>query len=146
MRISTWKTALRRGLVIPVIPLMGFYLQPAVGGRVLSYRFWRRFVELECVVAIKIAPFDRYATLDVLRAVADSGRGGEMALYTGNDDSIVADLLTRYQGVRMAGGLLGHWAYWTRNAVRLLERGQGLGRTGGTIPRSLLRLGAETTG
>jgi dihydrodipicolinate synthase/N-acetylneuraminate lyase len=128
-----------------VIPLMGFYLQPAVGGRVLSYRFWRRFVELERVVAIKIAPFDRYATLDVLRAVLDSGRGGEIALYTGNDDSIVADLLIRHRGVRMAGGLLGHWAYWTRNAVRLVDRVRRLNGAGGKIPRSLLRLGAETT-
>ena len=124
-----------------VMPLMGFYLQPAVGGRVLSYRFWRRFVEIENVVAIKIAPFDRYATLDVLRAVAGSGRAGEIALYTGNDDGIVADLLTEYRGVRIVGGLLGHWAYWTRNAVRLLDRVHRRG----TIPRSLLRLGAETT-
>jgi dihydrodipicolinate synthase/N-acetylneuraminate lyase len=128
-----------------VIPLMGFYLQPAVGGRALSYRFWRRFVELERVVAIKIAPFDRYATLDVLRAVADSGRAREIALYTGNDDSIIADLLTRYRGVRMSGGLLGHWALWTRNAVRLLDRVHHLGGAERRIPTSLLRLGAETT-
>jgi dihydrodipicolinate synthase/N-acetylneuraminate lyase len=127
------------------IPLMGFYLQPAVGGRALSYRFWRRFVELESVVAIKIAPFDRYATLDVLRAVADSGRAGEIALYTGNDDSIVADLLTGYGGMRMVGGLLGHWAYWTRGAVRLLERVRGVIRAGGRIPSALLRLSAEIT-
>lgn len=103
-----------------VIPLMGFYLQPAVGGRRLSYRFWRRFVELESVVAIKIAPFNRYDTLDVVRAVADAGRAREIALYTGNDDSIVVDLLTRFPGgLRMVGGLLGHWAYWTRKAVAL---------------------------
>jgi len=106
-----------------VIPLMGFYLQPAVGGRRLSYRFWRRFVELPSVVAIKIAPFNRYATLDVIRAVTDAGRAGEIALYTGNDDSIVVDLLTPYPGgARMVGGLLGHWAFWTRKAARLLER------------------------
>jgi hypothetical protein len=106
-----------------VIPLMGFYLQPAVGGRRLSYRFWRRFVEIESVVAIKIAPFNRYDTLDVTRAVADAGRQKEIALYTGNDDSIVVDLLTPYPGgARMVGGLLGHWAFWTRKAVRLLDR------------------------
>jgi len=106
-----------------VIPLMGFYLQPAVGGRRLSYRFWRRFVELPSVVAIKIAPFNRYATLDVIRAVTDAGRAGEVALYTGNDDSIVVDLLTPYPGgARMVGGLLGHWAFWTRNAVKLHRR------------------------
>jgi dihydrodipicolinate synthase/N-acetylneuraminate lyase len=106
-----------------VIPLMGFYLQPTVGGRNLSYRFWRRFVELPSVVAIKIAPFNRYATLDVIRAVVDAGRQPDIALYTGNDDSIVTDLLTPYPGgARMVGGLLGHWAFWTRKAVALLSK------------------------
>jgi len=106
-----------------VIPLMGFYLQPAVGGRKLSYRFWRRFVELPSVVAIKIAPFNRYDTWDVVRAVVDAGRAGEIALYTGNDDNIVIDLLTTYPGgARMVGGLLGHWAFWTRRAVQLLQK------------------------
>jgi dihydrodipicolinate synthase/N-acetylneuraminate lyase len=111
--------------VASVIPVFGFYLQPAVGGRVLPYEFWRRFAEIENVVAIKIAPFNRYQTLDVLRAVAESGRADEIALYTGNDDSIVVDLLTpfRFGGrtVRIAGGLLGHWAVWTRRAVELLD-------------------------
>ena len=128
-----------------VIPLMGFYLQPAVGGRALSYRFWRRFVELESVVAIKIAPFDRYATLDVLRAVADSGRAGEIALYTGNDDSIVSDLLTGYAGVRMVGGLLGHWAYWTRKAVRLLTRVRRIAARRRPVPLRLCVLASEIT-
>ena len=106
-----------------VIPLMGFYLQPAVGGRILSYRFWRRFVELPSVMAIKIAPFNRYQTLDVVRAVADAGRIGDIALYTGNDDNILLDLLTPWPGgARMAGGLLGHWAFWTRSAVKLHRR------------------------
>src|SRR6266481_200952 len=82
--------------VAAVIPLFGFYLQPAVGGRILPYEFWRTFAEIENVVAIKMAPFNRYQTLDVVRAVAESGRGGEIALYTGNDDSIVTDLLTEY--------------------------------------------------
>ena len=105
------------------IPLMGFYLQPAVGGRKLSYRFWRRFVELPSGVAIKIAPFNRYDTGDVVRAVVDAGRAGEIALYTGNDDNIVIDLLTTYPGgARMVGGLLGHWAFWTRRAVQLLQK------------------------
>jgi len=112
--------------VAEVIPLFGFYLQPAVGGRVLSYNFWRRFVEIPNVVAIKIAPFDRYRTLDVMRAVADAGRTGDIALYTGNDDNIVADLITEYdfaaeqKPVRLVGGLLGHWAVWVRPAVEML--------------------------
>jgi dihydrodipicolinate synthase/N-acetylneuraminate lyase len=108
------------------MPVFGFYLQPAVGGRVLPYEFWRKFVEIENVVAIKMAPFNRYQTLDVVRAVAESGRAGDIALYTGNDDSIVADLLTPFrfgnQTVRIVGGLLGHWSVWTRRAVEFLER------------------------
>ncbi len=111
--------------VAAIIPVFGFYLQPAVGGRVLPYAFWRRFVEIDNVVAIKIAPFNRYQTLDVVRAVAESGRAGEIALYTGNDDSILYDLLTEFRfggvTVRIVGGLLGHWAVWTRRAVELLE-------------------------
>lgn len=108
------------------IPPFGFYLQPAAGGRLLSYSFWRRFVELPNVVAIKIAAFNRYQTLDVVRALAESGRQNEIALYTGNDDHIVGDLLTEYRfengrSVHFAGGLLGHWACWTRRAVQLLD-------------------------
>ncbi len=109
-----------------VIPLFGFYLQPAVGGRLLPYSFWRRAAELECLVAIKIAPFNRYQTIDVVRAVAESGRAREIALYTGNDDNIVADLLTPFHfgGVtlRIRGGLLGQWAVGTRSTVSLLRR------------------------
>jgi len=112
--------------VASVIPLFGFYLQPAVGGRILPHEFWRQFVEIENVVAIKTAPFNRYQTLDVVRAVAESGRANEIALYTGNDDNIVVDLLTPFQfgtqTLRVAGGLLGHWAVWTRRAAELLER------------------------
>jgi dihydrodipicolinate synthase/N-acetylneuraminate lyase len=112
--------------VADVIPVFGFYLQPVVGGRVLPYEFWRAFAEIPNVVAVKMAPFNRYQTLDVIRAVADSGRAGEIALYTGNDDNIVLDLLTphRFGGttLRIAGGLLGHWAVWTKRAVELLER------------------------
>ena len=112
--------------VASVIPLFGFYMQPAVGGRVLPYEFWRKFVEIENVVAVKMAPFNRYQTLDVVRALAESGRAGEIALYTGNDDNIVVDLLTPFrfgnQTMRIAGGLLGHWAVWTRRVVELLDR------------------------
>jgi dihydrodipicolinate synthase/N-acetylneuraminate lyase len=113
-----------------VIPLFGFYLQPGVGGRPLELEFWRRFLELESVVAIKVAPFNRYQTLAVMRALAESGREAEVALYTGNDDNIVADLLTDFRlrtphrtvSIQFAGGLLGHWAAWTRRAVELLEQ------------------------
>jgi len=110
--------------VAEIVPLVGFYLQPAVGGRRLPFGFWRRFAEIENVVAVKIAPFNRYQTLDVVRAVAESGRD-DVALYTGNDDNIVADLLTpfpfRVNGEprirRIVGGLLGQWSVWTRAAV-----------------------------
>jgi dihydrodipicolinate synthase/N-acetylneuraminate lyase len=134
------------------IPLFGFYLQPAVGGRVLSFKFWRRFVEIPNVVAIKIAPFNRYQTLDVVRAVAEAGCGGGIALYTGNDDTIVADLLTKHAvptatGVvrlQIVGGLLGHWACWTHTAVKLLEECKAA-RGSETIPARLLTLGAQVT-
>jgi dihydrodipicolinate synthase/N-acetylneuraminate lyase len=115
--------------IADVIPVFGFYLQPAVGGRALGWRFWRELAEVPGVVAVKIAPFDRYATLEVVRAVADSGRT-DIALYTGNDDAILADLMTPFPCVvrgrkvtrRIVGGLLGQWAVWTRRAVELLER------------------------
>jgi dihydrodipicolinate synthase/N-acetylneuraminate lyase len=130
------------------IPLFGFYLQTAAGGRVLSHRFWRRFVEIPNVIAIKIAPFNRYQTLDVVRAVVESGRAGEIALYTGNDDSIVVDLLTEYAigGMRVpiVGGLLGHWACWTRKAVELLDECKRV-RVSKAVPASLLRLAAQVT-
>jgi dihydrodipicolinate synthase/N-acetylneuraminate lyase len=106
-----------------VMPIVGFYLQSAVGGRIFPYEFWRQFAEIESVVAIKIAPFHRYATQDVLRGVIASGRSGAITLYTGNDDHIVLDLLSpfTYEGttVRMKGGLLGHWAVWTKRAVEM---------------------------
>jgi len=107
------------------IPLLGFYLQPAVGGRVLGYAFWREFCQIESVAGIKVAPFNRYQTLDVIRGVAECGRGSEIALYTGNDDNIIPDLLADFrlkQGTfHFAGGLLGQWAVWTKRAVELLE-------------------------
>ncbi|HEY4052263.1 MAG TPA: dihydrodipicolinate synthase family protein [Terriglobales bacterium] len=112
--------------IAAIIPVIGFYLQPAVGGRVLPYEFWREFAEVPDVVAIKIAPFNRYQTLDVVRAVVESGRSEEISLYTGNDDNIVVDLLTEFdfdgRRARIAGGLLGHWAVWTKGAVSLLSR------------------------
>jgi dihydrodipicolinate synthase/N-acetylneuraminate lyase len=106
------------------IPLVGFYLQNAVGGRVFSYRFWRDFAEIPQLVGVKIAPFNRYRTIDVVRAVMEAGRD-DVALYTGNDDNIIADLLTPFSfGGRtrhIAGGLLGQWGVWTERAVKLFE-------------------------
>ncbi len=129
--------------VAEIIPVVGFYLQPSVGGRVLPYSFWRRFAEIENVVAIKIAPFNRYQTLDVVRAVIEAGRD-DIALYTGNDDSIVTDFLTPFRfgskERRVVGGLLGHWSVWTQRAVELLEQCRHADAT-----PSLLRLGVEVT-
>lgn len=116
--------------VAEVIPVIGFYLQPAVGGRPLDKNFWREFACINNVIAVKIAPFNRYQTLDVVRGVAESGRAEKIALYTGNDDNILIDLLTEYSFIvdgkevkkHIVGGLLGHWAVWTRKAVELLEK------------------------
>ena len=134
--------------VATVIPLFGFYLQPSVGGRALSLNFWRRFVEIEGVVAVKVAPFNRYQTLDVVRAVAESGRDREIALYTGNDDAIVLDLLSehRINGriLRFAGGLLGQWAVGTQKAVSLLEAAKQW-RSDGLIPTEAMVLAGEVT-
>jgi dihydrodipicolinate synthase/N-acetylneuraminate lyase len=137
--------------VAAVLPLFGFYLQPAVGGRPLSYGFWREFAEIENVWAIKIAPFDRYKTLDVVRAVAAAGRD-DIALYTGNDDNIIIDLLTQLPSEsggaestrRIVGGLLGQWAVWTCGAVRLLERVRAA-RAADTIDSQWLTLAAALT-
>lgn len=135
------------------IPVFGFYLQPSVGGRVFSYAFWRDFAEIPNLHAIKMAPFNRYQTLDVVRAVLHSSRNQEIALYTGNDDNIVADLLTTYRFVvngepvekRIVGGLLGHWAVWTKKAVELLEEIK-LSRTNGDRGMAaLLTKGIEVT-
>lgn len=130
--------------VSDVLPVFGFYLQPAVGGRVLPYAFWRRFAEIPNVKAIKLAPFNRYQSIDVVRAVYESGRD-DIALYTGNDDNIVVDLLTEWnfgdgaRKIRFAGGLLGHWAVWTRNVRDLATR-----CTGPATP-ALLTLNAQVT-
>ncbi len=136
--------------VADVIPIMGFYLQPAVGGIPLPYEFWRDLCEIENLVAIKVAPFDRYCTLEVLRAVCDSGRADEIALYTGNDDNIIGDLLTCYasegKAAGFVGGLLGHWAVWTRPACEYWQRCRNsMSGTSRSIPESLLRLGTEVT-
>jgi dihydrodipicolinate synthase/N-acetylneuraminate lyase len=112
-------------VIADVIPVIGFYLQPAVGGRVLSRGFWRMFFQIENVVAVKVAPFNRYQTLDVIFALAESGRM-DIALYTGNDDAIIHDLITPFvvgdRTLRFCGGLLGHWSVWTRSAVDVWER------------------------
>ena len=134
------------------IPLVGFYLQRAVGGRDLSAAFWRRFAGIENVVAIKIAPFDRYRTIDVVRGVAEARAEDRVTLYTGNDDHILLDLLTPFRirrddeevTIRIRGGLLGQWSVWTRAAVGLLARAQAAAEAG-AVPAELLTLDAELT-
>jgi dihydrodipicolinate synthase/N-acetylneuraminate lyase len=137
--------------VASVLPVVGFYLQAAVGGRVLPYSFWRRFAEIKNVAAIKIAPFNRYQTLDVVRAVTEAGRA-DVALYTGNDDNIVMDLVTPFHfGVgsgtaerRIVGGLLGQWAVWTKKAVELLEFCHGVVKKD-TLPAVVPRMNVQLT-
>jgi dihydrodipicolinate synthase/N-acetylneuraminate lyase len=138
--------------VAQVMPIIGFYLQAAVGGRVLPRQFWDGLLEIDNLIAIKVAPFSRYATLEVVRAVWESGRAGEVALYTGNDDHIIFDLLTTYRfaprqaPLRMAGGLLGQWAVWTRKAVTQLRQCRSIQTVPGTpIPRSMTTLAARLT-
>jgi dihydrodipicolinate synthase/N-acetylneuraminate lyase len=137
--------------VAEVIPIFGFYLQPALGGRVLDHAFWRAFLEIDAVVAIKVAPFDRYRTLEVARALAASGRQ-DVSLYTGNDDAIVADLLTDFPAadpgaapIRFAGGLLGQWSVWTCGAVRMLDAVKACRASHGEGASGLLARGAELT-
>lgn len=139
--------------VARILPIIGFYLQPAVGGRILPVEFWRELASIENLVAIKIAPFNRYQTSDVLRAVAESGRADQISLYTGNDDHILGDLLTVHrfpcQGrsieLRIVGGLLGHWAVWTRRAVEQLEAIHAIMAGGGTVPAEWLTRSVEVT-
>jgi len=139
--------------VAAIMPVIGFYLQNSVGGRPLPYAFWRQFAGIPNVLGIKIAPFNRYQTLDVVRAVCDAGREKDILLYTGNDDNIVVDLLTPYRlqtadgprEVRMVGGLLGHWAVWTRKAVELLADCHRCVSQGGAIPPALLTRAVEVT-
>jgi hypothetical protein len=139
--------------VAEVIPIMGFYLQETISRMTLPADFWRKFIEIPNVVAIKIAPFNRYQTLDVLEAVAHSGRSDEIALYTGNDDNIILDLLTRYKfivnnetvSLRVVGGLLGQWACWTKTAVEHLEQVKAIREDNEPVPHELLTLAGQLT-
>jgi dihydrodipicolinate synthase/N-acetylneuraminate lyase len=139
--------------IAEILPVVGFYLQPAVGGRILPYAFWRRFAEIDNVLAIKVAAFNRYQTLDVVRAVADAGREDDIVLYTGNDDNIVIDLLTTFRiqterGERelgFSGGLLGHWGVWTRRAVELLDTIKEARKDGRPVPAELLTTAMQVT-
>ncbi|MGH9617518.1 MAG: dihydrodipicolinate synthase family protein [Acidobacteriaceae bacterium] len=136
----------RANAIAAIIPIVGFYLQPLAGGQVFPYRFWRKFVEIENIVAIKMAPFNRYQTLDVVRAVLDAGRENDIALYTGNDDNILVDLLTEFnfgdRSARIVGGLLGHWAVWTKTALAHLNLAK---RPRGAITEDLLTLAQQIT-
>jgi hypothetical protein len=139
--------------VAEVIPIMGFYLQETISRMVLPGEFWRKLVAIPQVLAIKIAPFNRYQTLDVLEAIAQSGRAGEIALYTGNDDNIIVDLLTRHEftvegrtvPVEIVGGLLGQWACWTKKAVEQLTRIAAIRKAGKQVPHELLTLAGQMT-
>ncbi len=138
--------------VAAFMPIFGFYLQPSVGGRILSYDFWRKFSDIPNVHAIKLAPFNRYQTLEVVRAVCHSKRNEEIALYTGNDDNIVIDLLSSYEievhgntvKKQIAGGLLGHWAVWTHSAVSMFNEWKQL-KQNSMLPASLLTRANEVT-
>ena len=142
----------RTEAVAAVMPVIGFYLQPSVGGRVFTYSYWERICAIPGVVAIKAAPFNRYCTLDVVRAAALSKRSDEIALYTGNDDNIVIDLISNYRfevdgkvyEKRFIGGLLGHWSVWTKTAVELFEKCKAL-HGSDTIPADILKLANEVT-
>ena len=142
----------RTKTVAKTLPVIGFALQPAAGGRVFSYNYWEQLCAIDNVLAIKAAPFNRYQTLDIARAAAMSGRAGEISLYTGNDDNIAVDLLTIYQfpkdgkvySIKFAGGLLGHYTYWTKNAVEQLEMFKKA-RDSGTVGVELLSMAAKIT-
>ena len=136
-----------------IMPVIGFYLQPAVGGMNLSYSFWKEFMQIPNVLGVKIAPFNRYETLDVVRALCDANKENDITLYTGNDDNIVPDLLTEYKiqsngqekKVRIKGGLLGHWCVWTQKAVALLQEIKDVIESGSDIPKELLTRSIEIT-
>lgn len=142
----------RTRAVAAVIPVIGFYLQPSAGGRILSFEFWTAFMNIDNVIAVKIAPFNRYQSLDVMKAVMLSKRCEEIAVYTGNDDNIIPDLLTDYEMMidgkcvrkRIVGGLLGHWSVWTHTNVQLLERIKHA-RESQTEIQTLLTLGTQVT-
>jgi len=138
--------------IAEIIPIIGFYLQPAVGGRKLDSNFWKEFAKIPNVVAIKMAPFNRYQTIDVMRGVAESGRAKDIVLYTGNDDNIIPDLLTKYEfnvngekvEIEISGGLLGHWAVWTHKAVEYFEKIKEAKKSGRKYDE-LLKLGVKVT-
>ncbi|MFA7185862.1 MAG: hypothetical protein WC082_13255 [Victivallales bacterium] len=135
--------------VAAVMPVLGFYLQPSVGGRTLPYEFWLEFAKIDNVLGIKIAPFNRYQTFDAVRALADSGKENEITLYTGNDDNIIIDLISEYRigkkSLRIKGGLLGHWCVWTKKAVELLDKLHTLTASGQPIPAEILSRNIEIT-
>src|SRR5690606_31313442 len=123
------------------------------GGRELDAAFWERFASISNVVAIKVAPFNRYRTLEVMRGVAAAGAEERITLYTGNDDHIVLDLVTPFTvmrgsepvTLRFKGGLLGHWSVWTKGAVEIFERCRRAVEEGGAISADLLALDARVT-
>jgi dihydrodipicolinate synthase/N-acetylneuraminate lyase len=132
-----------------ILPVVGFYLQTSVGGAHLSSAFWRQFAQIESVIGVKVAPFDRYATQDVMHGVAASGRASEIALYTGNDDHIVLDLISQYQHhgekLHFVGGLLGHWAVWTSRAVELQKQLRQVAASGQPISQEWFLRNDEVT-
>ncbi len=136
----------RARAIASIIPVIGFYLQPSVGGQIFPYSFWRKFAEIENIAAIKMAPFNRYQTLDVVRAVLDAGRETEISLYTGNDDNILIDLLTEFdfggKKARIVGGLLGHWSVWAKTAVSHLDEAKA---SSGAPTKKLLTLAQQIT-
>lgn len=142
----------RTEIVSNIMPVVGFYLQPSVGGRVFTYDYWEKFCEIDNVAAIKTAPFNRYQTLDVVRAVAFSSRKDKIALYTGNDDNILIDIMSEYSfkkdgrihKVNYVGGLLGHWAVWTHTAIKYFNMAIAA-RKSGSISNELMKLAIEIT-
>jgi len=128
--------------VAGIMPVIGFYLQTAVGGRALPYEYWRKLAEIEGLAAIKCAAFDRYQTIDVMRGVSDSSRADKIAMYTGNDDTIVFDLVSSYnfggREIRFVGGLLGHWSVWTRKTVEIFDEIKRAVREGAISARLML--------
>ncbi len=134
--------------VAKIMPVIGFYLQEAVGGRKLSRKYWKELSDIDGVAAIKCACFDRYRTQDLVKGVMESARADEVALYTGNDDHIVMDLLTPFEhnGKKkyFVGGLLGQWSVWTNRAVEIFNCCKETRETG-IIPAELLTVAEHLT-
>ncbi len=132
-----------------IIPVFGFYLQPATGGRELSFSFWCKFFQIDNVIAVKVAPFDRYRTIDVIKAIAQTKREKDIAVYTGNDDNIIIDLITPFKFnnkiIRIVGGLLGHWAFWTKRSVDIFNEIKEIIKENSPIPQEILTLSAAIT-